>query len=454
MTTEQRRPSAPAVRRTAPDTRLWVLAALLFGLLVVEGLRQGGFWPADAFVVALAAVGVLLAAAVVVPPDRRGLLVVGSILLLAAWWLIRAVTAGSPERFLPLGASMLAFAAAFVATRPLSGRARELAGLGVACLGAVGALLGFAGLIGRWFPLAMPAQGLWRLSSTLTYADAAGLVLGMCLLVALGLDLYPPLVRVAVCLSAAGLLATQSRGAYVAFAVRLPPGAVASLRPLPGPAGGGDGARRGRRLLVDRCRSRSLAGGAARRGRARLGGRLTPRWEAFRRTTGARVLAGTVVAGAVVATLALLHHEVGLRALAPSDQDRSVEWSTALDQWRSAPLVGVGPDRLLTFRASDGTMAHFVHNEYLQVAADSGVVGLALLALSALAVVRVVRRHDLLASCAVGALVCWAVAGAFDFDWHLSVVGLLGGWCCGLAVRRENDVGSSSSHSWGDARPR
>ena len=72
MTTEQRRQSAPAVRRTAPDARLWVLAALLFGLLVVEGLRQGGFWPADAFVVALGAAGVLLAAAVVVPPDRRG----------------------------------------------------------------------------------------------------------------------------------------------------------------------------------------------------------------------------------------------------------------------------------------------------------------------------------------------------------------------------------------------
>ena len=151
-----------------------MLAALLFGLLVVAGLRQGGFWPADAFVVALGAAGVLLAAAVVVPPDRRGLLVVGSILLLAAWWLTRAVTAGPPEHFLPLGASMLAFAAAFVATRPLSGRARELAGLGVACLGTVGALLGFAGLIGRWFPLAMPAQGLWRLSSTLTYAERPG----------------------------------------------------------------------------------------------------------------------------------------------------------------------------------------------------------------------------------------------------------------------------------------
>ena len=300
----------------------------------------------------------------------------------------------------------------------------------------------------------MPAQGLWRLSSTLTYADAAGLVLGMCLLVALGLDLYPPLVRVAVCLSAAGLLATQSRGAFVAFACAclLVPWRryVRFLVPLAA----------GTALGVAAVFSSTDAGPvpwlAALLVAAVLVSAVASRQvEAFRRTTRRpRPRRHVIVAGAVVATLALLHHEVGLRALAPSDQDRSVEWSTALDQWRSAPLVGVGPDRLLTFHASDGTMAHFVHNEYLQVAADSGVVGLALLALSALAVVRVVRRHDLLASCAVGALVCWAVAGAFDFDWHLSVVGLLGGWCCGLAVRRGNDVGSSSSHPWGDARPR
>ena len=90
--------------------------------------------------------------------------------------------------------------------------------LSLACLGAVGALVGFAGLAWRWYPMAMPAQGLWRLSSTLTYSDAAGLVLGLCLLVALGCDRFPLLVRIVVCLTAGGLLATQSRGAYLAFA--------------------------------------------------------------------------------------------------------------------------------------------------------------------------------------------------------------------------------------------
>jgi O-antigen ligase len=454
MTTDRGRASAPAVQRTAPDSRQWVLAALLFGLLAGAGLREGGFWPGAAAVVAVASLGVLLAAAVMVPTDRRGLLVVGSILLLAAWWVIRAVTAGSPERFLPLGASMLAFAAAFAVTRPLSGRPRELAALGVACLGAAIALLGFAGLIWRWFPMAMPAQGLWRLSSTLTYSDATGLVLGMCLLVALGLDQHPRLVRVAVCLSVAGLLATQSRGAYVAVACAclfVPWRRYARfLVPLVA----------GTALGVAAIFTSTAAGpvpwlGALFAVAVLVSALVAREGETLRRSTGTRLLVGAIVACAVVATLALLHHEVGLRVLAPSDQDRSVEWSTALHQWRSAPIVGVGPDRLLHFHAGDGTLAHFVHNEYLQIAADAGVIGLALLALCALAVVRVVRRHDLLASCAVAALACWAVAGAFDFDWHLSVVGLLGGWCCGLGARREAEgVARPSSRLFDDERTR
>jgi hypothetical protein len=84
----------------------------------------------------------------------------------------------------------------------------------------------------------------------------------------------------------------------------------------------------------------------------------------------------------------------------------------------------------------DGTYAHFAHNEYLQVAADAGLIGLALLVLAGLSLVRAVRRVDLVTSCATAALVCWAVGGAFDFDWHLPFVGLLGGWVAGLATRR------------------
>jgi O-antigen ligase len=146
-------------------------------------------------------------------------------------------------------------------------------------------------------------------------------------------------------------------------------------------------------------------------------------------------VAAVVVLGVLAALALLLHHEIGLRALAPSDGDRSVEWSAAWHQWASAPYFGVGPDRLLVFHASDGTYAHFAHNEYLQIAADAGAVGLALLAACAVAMVRVVRRFDVLSSCATAALACWAVGGVFDFDWHLVFIGALGGWCAGLATR-------------------
>ncbi len=413
--------------------REWLPAAVIFGLLLLAGLRQGGFWSTDALVVGLVSLVVVVAGVILNPPERRSLLLVGSVLLLALWWLLRALTSGSQIAFLPLGASMLAFAAGFVATSRLRDQARQWAGLGVACLGAAGALIGLVGLICRWFPMAIPAQGLWREATTLTYSDAAGLVLGMSLLIAFGTECCPALVRVAVCLNTAGVLATQSRGAYLAVICGLffVPWRRLALWVVPVLAG----VTLGVAAIVS-----SPDPGAV----PWLGGVLaatvlvaaaTP-WNmgGFRVSGRVRVVLLAVLASAAMAALALMHHEIALRALAPSDQDRSVEWSTALHQWGTSPIVGVGPDRLLVFHAGDGTIAHFVHNEYLQIATDAGAIGLALLGLSGVSVGRVVRRFDPLASCAVGAIVCWAMAGAFDFDWHLSVVGLLGGCCVGLAA--------------------
>jgi hypothetical protein len=433
--------------RSELSQRDWICAAVLYGLLIVEGWREGGFWSGDAMTVALVSVVVLIAALSLDRPDPRGMLLVGSVVSLAAWWLIRAIASGVPERFLPLGASMLGFAAAYTATRTLAGAARQAAGLGVAVLGGLGALVGLAGLVWRWYPMAIPSQGLWRLSSSLTYADAAGLVLGMCLLVALGLDVAPVLVRIAICLTAAGLLATQSRGAFVAFlgACLVVPWRRYLHFAAPLLAGIAVGAA----AIASSPESRSvpwlgllvvLAVGVS---AAPWPDRLT--LPARRSTRVAIALSVFLVA---LVAVAAVQHEIGLRALAPSDQDRSVEWSTGLHQWVSAPLVGVGPDRPLAFHAVDGSFAHFVHNEYLQVGADAGAIGAVLLALSVVAVIRTVRRTDLLSSCAAAALVCLAIAGAFDFDWHLSFVGVLGGWCAGLATRHAVDARRTSFKPW------
>lgn len=415
----------------------WAIATVVFGLAVVAAWRQGGFWDGEAFVVGLVSLGALLAACAVTHPDRRGGLVLAGLGLLASWWLVRSVSAGTARSFLPLGASVLAFAAAFAAVRGLNGRAREIAGLALAGLGAAVATVGFVGLVWRWYPMAMPSQGLWRLSSTLTYADAAGALLGACLLIALGCGRFPALTRVAVCLTAGGLVATQSRGAYLAFvcAVLLVrrTQVVRFLPPL----------LAGAILGFVAVATSPLQGASPWLGAALVAAvafSATSPWalravkQASDRTSAPMVAVAAGLVG-LVGTVALAHHEIGLRALAPSNQDRLTEWSAALHQWASAPFVGVGPDQVLVFHAVDGDMAHFVHNEYLQVAADSGLLGLGLLGLVAVSLARTLRRFDALSAGAVAAVVCLAVAGAFDFDWHLPVVGLLGGWCAGLAAR-------------------
>jgi O-antigen ligase len=416
--------------------RQWAVAAALFGLLLVDGVREGGFWQADACVAGVAALVLLVAASVLDPLDRRSAAVVLGAILLAAWWALRSATSSSLETVLPLGASLLAFAAAFAAVRPLRGAVRQHAGVAIAGAGAAGALVGFTGLIGRWYPEAIPAQGLWRLATTLTYADAAGLALAVCLLVALGTERSPLVGRVAVCLCAGGLLATQSRGAYVAFACACAFVPWRRYEQLAVPVAAGCG------LGVAAIASSPRAGPVPWLGAvlvAAVGVAALPHSVDVRalwaRPAGRGVTAlglGAVLAGAALAA----RHEIGLRALAPSDRDRSVEWAAALHQWGSAPLFGVGPDRALVFHSADGTLAHFAHNEYLQIVADAGVVGLLLLAATVFAVVRVVRRVDALSSAACGALVCVGVAGAFDFDWHLPVTALLAGACVGLATER------------------
>ena len=122
--------TAPGVEAPA---REWVAAALLFGLMLAVGVREGGFWSADAFLALLASLICLVVALIANPTNRRDAMVLTSILALAFWWLARAATSDSIAEFLPLGSSIVGFAAAFAAVRPLQSRTREVAGLGVAC---------------------------------------------------------------------------------------------------------------------------------------------------------------------------------------------------------------------------------------------------------------------------------------------------------------------------------
>jgi len=429
-----RGPAGATPAPTTVATRLGV--AVLIGLLAAEALRHGGFWPVDALGVAIVSMVLLAVRLTTQKTDRWVLVAVAALVALALWWLARAIDTHTGSSFLPFGASVLGFGAAFAVVQPLPDPWKRQLATVVGWIGALVALVGCIGLTVRWYPMAMSAQHLWRLASVLTYSDAAGLVLVLVLLVALGLDETRWSTRAVVCLCLAGAVASQSRGALIALVCGLPLIPLVRYRRLAVPllaglavgvVAVGTSFRTGPAPEVGLAVIVALAVSIGVTPPRRSGvGRLA--WSPRTRVVVAVAL--VLIAGSAAF---LLRDEIGIRALSPSDQDRSVEWSAALRQFESAPLAGVGPDRLLTFQSSDGTWAHFAHNEYLQVAADGGVIGVALLALAAVAVAATVRRRSDLSSCAVGALVAFAVGGAFDFDWHLPFIAMVGGCVAGFA---------------------
>lgn len=358
---------------------------------------------------------------------------------LAAWWMAGAIAHGVPGAFLPFGASMLGFVAAFLAMRGLDDRGRRIAAFGFVGIGAASAAGGLVAEALRAFPIAARAQQLWRVSTTLDYANAGGLMLAMALLVALGLDHRRRLTRLGVCLCAAALVATQSRGAVLAAALALcvvPLAQLAGeLRALAvGTVAGlavvamspGDSPRPFDIVVVVVAVLLTLLPPSA-PGRWR---RWCTRPLDRRRMLG--ILAATVIALALLGVGGLALRIPISRRL---NQDRLAEWSAAVGQWRSAPLVGVGPDKPLLLDTATGATVPFAHSEYLQVLASSGVIGEVLLLGTAVALASCMTRRDPATSCALGAVIAFALAGGVDFVWHLPALGLLGGWAAGLAAQ-------------------
>ena len=404
---------------------------VLAAVTVAEVIRQGAFYPPDALTVVVASL-VLIVVSTATGIDRPALRVTLSIGALAVWWLVSARRVGATGSFLPLGAGMLGFLAAFLVVRRLTPGLRPAAAQVLALIGAGTAAVGLWASVGRRAPLAMPAQGLWRLSTTLTYSDAAGLLLAMCLLVSVALDTGRRHVRIEIALCMAGLVATQSRGAFLAAVVGACFVPRSVLRSARWPLGAG---------LLAGLVVVGTSPGDARQPLAGLLAVVLVVAAGFRRRPdhrprvsrrGAAVIVVVAVIGAVSVVVAL-HTPIQRRIALDSTADRVTEWHAAVDQWRSSPWLGVGPDQVLRFHAVDGTFARFAHDEYLQVLAGAGVVG-ELLLLAAVGTVAIsVRREDDRSSCAVGALAAFAVAGALDFDWHLAALCLVGGWVAGLA---------------------
>ena len=425
-----------------------VVGTLVGGALAVAVLAQGAFHPgpfllvtalvaAAAGAAGMAAVLAVRRSATVVRPSTAGVAAL-CWAAFALWALCRAIALGDGLQAAPTVAVALVYAATTATAAGLTGAARDLVRGVVLALGVVVAGAGWLGTALHSAPLSMPSVGLWRAASTLTYANAAAAVLVIVLLVAVT-TVEDPLHRALLAsVLLLGLATTMSRGGAAGLAVglavllaaregrarlrslsRVPLATAAGLvgllpsfpegsapQPLLAAAGLAAGAAL---LLRGRARLGALAGTAA----LALAGVLT------------RPLGGAVPASAAVDAIADTR-------LTGTSADRVDLARETLTRFADAPLTGIGPGNLdLTYVDHAGRLVHawFTHLEYLQVAAETGLVGLALVLAGAVALAvgawRARRRAPLSAVGALAVLAALAVHSGFDFLWHIPAVPLL-----------------------------
>ena len=137
------------------------------------------------------------------------------------------------------------------------------------------------------------------------------------------------------------------------------------------------------------------------------------------------------------------------RLLSLSGSGRLTQWRVAVDDYRAHPWIGSGAGTYelswLHDRPTGSWKIRDAHNLYVEVLAELGPVGLALLLLALsipIYAAVTVRRHPLV-PIALGAYVAFLLHAAVDWDWEmpaLTIAGLL----CGVAimvVARSNPAG-------------
>jgi O-antigen ligase len=348
---------------------------LVGALVVVAIVRKGAFYPPyDVGVPAAALIVAVVAVARRPVLDRRDAIVCGALLLFAGWWSFDAVQSGSWSSARQVVGSAVGFTACYAIGRTLQGIDRERLRECASVVGAALAALGLVGVALRIEPLALPAQGHLRLAGTLTYSNATGALLAMLLVVAV----TTPRSRwrdAEIVLLTGGLVATQSRGALLATLLAM--------------------------LLV----------------RRRVGTALLPMGLGV-------VLCVVAFAGLALSSDESLVDAAQGRLSRASVDDRTAEWRAGWREFAAAPVTGAGPGTRL--RLADGRTARFVHNEPLQAAADSGLIGLALLT-TAFAAPLLARRTRPGIEAASAVLTVFVVCGLLDFPWHLPAIPMVAG---------------------------
>ena len=420
------------------------LAGLLLLVAVAAGLLgQGAYYTRVRWYL-----GVLVAAGAVLalvawPPTRDDarLPPVVAALALATWAVLDAALLGVPAAGAGPALLLLGLVAVLLVCRRLQPEDREVLLLGVVGVGLLVALAGWLGVAGRVGSWAWLGDGIWRASSTLTYPNAAAAVLVPVALMVLARLVDAP-GSLPLALAATGLLAgaaaTLSRAAALALAVGLVVlaglrGPRATVRAALGPCLGALVALVGlvpsRPAAAPARPALALVGLGAGLAIAAVLARL-------RAVAAVALVVGGVLAGCVAVAVAAggVGDAAGLVAetrITLASPDRSGAVAAALRVAAEHPLTGAGPGQAdLRSRGADGGTRIFgyAHNEYVQVAAELGLVGLALLAVLLVALGRLLWRARATGPAVAGwagvaaATAAFAVHSGFDFVWHLPAV--------------------------------
>lgn len=444
---------------TTPVTRhaddiTFVSALLLLLALAAAAFGQGAYFSTvRLFIAAVLAVAVVLALAarpLRVADLRDGFAVAG--VLLAGWALVRAWAAGTPASGVTWALFGAGTVAAAVVGRRLTESARSILFGGLLTVGAAVALTGWVGVALHRQPWGLLSQGLWRAASSLTYTNAtAGLLVPLALVALARLTATPrsaPLALAAMCMLTSTAL-TLSRAGVAALGL----GLLVLCWLLP--------ARRVVRAAV----APVLGAGVAVLGLVPSLQAAAPARPALaavamvagvgvvivaQRLAGWRLVlpaAGVVLAAALFVIVlapqvwhaihALTHARFTLASPA-----RSGEATAALRVIASHALAGVGPGHPLQWLSPNGAVNvdMYVHDEYLQVLTDLGIVGAVLAAALLIAAgrllwqIRASSPDRALWAGAVAATVGFALHSGFDFIWQVPVIPLTVAAIVGLAL--------------------
>lgn len=449
----------PAASVETPADGLSVGAIVLLGALLFAVVRQGAYHQSQHQVFALLMLGVG-AALSIRAADRVALaaaMLIASPLVASSALSMLMSTDRSDARSTFLTIALVAIAIAAGRAVPL--RQRDLAIDGVLLVACVVAVTAIWGVATHTAPWGRVTEGVWRGSSSLTYANAAAAVVGPCAVLAFG--------RAAITRRSAygavstllliGFISTQSRGgavslliisvAAVAFAGRERTGQIA-----PGiVVGTGIGATPLLALASDTETPRQLfivfavlAGLFVTLAILAVQERMPPPLVTLGILVGSATAAMlfTDVAAPLTERLTLRSGTTaGGEEAAVLFGDRAKEWSTAWDRVQDAPLFGHGPGVVDLRWIEDGRafQALFVHNEYLELAVTHGLVGSIALAASAWLLLRQRDRTSVVWPVGL-AITGFLLHSGVDFLWHVPALPVLFAFLTGLALNKTSST--------------